>query len=97
MAAPYTDSAGKGVVIGSTLTLAGTVSSIIHGGSHAQVTFPDGRIVQTRQQKSSPYTAGGAASLSGTVVGFTDGGRTAIVKEADTNLVTMTCALATAA
>lgn len=90
------DSTGKGFIVGSTISVTPTVAALANGGQQAVVTMPNGKKYYTNNPKTSTYSAGATPTISGTVVGFIDGSLTALVKEADGNIIGIPCANCTA-
>lgn len=90
------DSVGHGFLVGGTISISVVVVSLDLGGTKALVKMPDGKVRALNQQKSSPYGVGSNASISGTVVGFIDGGATAVIQESDKNIVAIPCSGCTA-
>jgi len=79
---------GKGFIVGSTVTVAPVVTALIGTGNVAVVKTTDGKTCFTNNPKTAVYTVAATPSLTGTVVGFVNGGLSCVFKEADGNLVT---------
>jgi hypothetical protein len=91
------DSAGKGLLVGSTVTLTPTITSIEHGGEHAVIKPGAGyHAIYLRQQMSAGLSVGSTPTLTGTVQGFTRGGAACIVLLPDQNRIEVPCVSVTA-
>jgi hypothetical protein len=78
---------GKGFLVGSTVSVTGTVNLVLN--QLARVKLPSGAHVYTNSPKTSvsAYAVGSTPTLSGTVIGFTNGGLSCTIQEADGNLI----------
>ena len=87
---------GKGFLVGSTVTVVGTVTQVLNtggannvGGQLARVRLPSGAQVFTNVPKNliSSYAVGSTPTLTGVVIGFTNGGLSCTIQEADGNMI----------
>jgi hypothetical protein len=81
--------------VGGTLSVPVTIVSVTPLPT-VTVKLSDGSFEFINQLKSAPYILAATPTLTGTVVGFTNAGTVAIVKEADGNLLSIPTVLGTA-
>lgn len=92
---------GKGILIGTTVTVVPTITAVLPysvNGQQAQIKLPSGATDFTNIPKDNQasYAVGSTPSLTGVVVGFTNGGQNCTFKEADGNFINEVCAKVTA-
>ncbi len=100
------DAVGKGLVIGSSISITVTIAQVIPEGAGikngygllARATIPGGNSIFTTVPKTaiSSHAVGATPTLTGTVTGFTNAGTFCTVAEPDGNTISVPCALVTA-
>jgi hypothetical protein len=92
---------GKGILIGTTVTVSATVTAVLPysvNGQQAQIKLPSGatRFTNIPKDNQASYAVASTPSLTGVVVGFTNSGQNCTFKETDGNLINEVCSKVTA-